>query len=72
MAKQNKLLEEQNSKMKEIQDQLALNEELIIQHTKKVQEYDEMIAKWPILETLIANVTSQILNTRRALREMEK
>ena len=72
VAKQTNLLEEQNSKVMEIEDQLRSNQECMVEQEKKLQECDEMIARFPILETMIANVTCQLLTTRRALHETMK
>jgi hypothetical protein len=68
VAKQKKLLEEQQHKVQEIQVELQECEQNIEKETKGLQECDKAIAKWPILESMIVTATRQVLDTRMALR----
>jgi Spy/CpxP family protein refolding chaperone len=72
VAKQNKLLDEQHCKVKEIEDQLHVCQESIADEERKVRECDEMIARWPIVETMVANVTCHVLNTRKELHDIQR
>jgi hypothetical protein len=68
VAKQKKLLEEQQHKVQEIQVELQECEQNIEKETKGLQECDKAIAKWPIWENMIVTAARQVLDTRMALR----
>jgi hypothetical protein len=73
VAKQSNLLHEQELKVKEIQDELRGDEHLIQLQERKLQECDDNITtRGPILEKMVASATRQVLETRRALREMKR
>jgi hypothetical protein len=72
VAKQSKLLDEQEFKVKEIQDELRANESLIQLQERRLQECDDTIARAPIVESMVATATRQVLETRRTLREMKR
>lgn len=69
VAKQKKLLEEQQSKAQQIEVELQECEQGINHESKGLRECDDAIARWPILDDMIVNTTRQVLNTRKALRE---
>jgi hypothetical protein len=72
VAKQSKFLDEQETKVKEIQDELYANESLIQVQERRLQECDDTIARGPIVQSMVASATRQVLETRRALRELKQ
>ena len=69
VAKQKKLLEEQEQKVQGIEKELRECEKGIGQESKGLQECNDAIARWPILDEMIVNTTLQVLKTRKALRQ---
>ena len=72
VAKQKKLLEEQEHKAREIQVELQECDQGIDTESKGLRECNDAIAKWPILKDMIVTATRQVLDTRRALRNARK
>lgn len=69
LTKQKKLLEEQQHKLQGIEQELQECRDAVEQESKGLQECNDVIVRWPILEDMIANATRQVLSTRKALRE---
>jgi len=72
VAKQNKLLEEQQHKVQDIQQELQECDDAVQQESKGLEECNDAIVRWPILDDMIVTTTRQVLKTRKALRDAKE